>query len=160
MNMKKVIGLILLLISFMTHSQTEKETIDFINAKLRSSYGSMGGIPAIFEIKESTFFDSNEKIYRFDLFIGQPFAVYLINPKNVIEIVEYRARNGNLNLRILNDDYSILQWYIGDENKNWNNEINLVLNSDDLEIRRIKKALKYLFVLNGAVFVNDDLFKD
>lgn len=149
---------ITLLISNLTFCQTKKETVEFLNLKLNSCRSSMSDrlgedIPAIYTLNNP----SNVSV-KFELTIGNPFEVIMIYPLSVIDIIEERAPNGNLNLKIITENKTITSWFVSDQIRTLNSEMKLVLNCPDEDIRKIKKALKHLFVLNGAKLVNEKLF--
>ena len=158
--MKKLF-ILFFLISTITFGQTENETLNFINSKLRScsdTFPDINGneIPTIWSFKK------DNDIFNVNLDIGKPFQRFRLNPKKIIDIVEVKGgSSGNLNLKIIAKDNSIQSWFISDGNKNYSSELKLVLVCPSKsDVNRLKKALKHLFELNGASFSNDELFRD
>lgn len=158
--MKKLF-ILFFLISTITFGQTENETLNFINSKLRScsdNFPDINGneIPTIWSLKK------DNDIFNVNLDIGKPFQRFRLNPKKIIDIVEVKGgSSGNLNLKIIAKDNSIQSWFISDGNKNYSSELKLVLVCPSKsDVNRLKKALKHLFELNGASFSNDELFRD
>ena len=162
--MRKLL-ILLFLTTTVAFSQTESETLNFINSKLRScsdTFPDINGneIPAIWSFKKDR--SSYANIFNVSLDIGEPFQKFTLNPKNIIDIVEVKGGTlGNLNLKIISKDNSIQSWMVSDGNKNYVSELKLVLVCpSNGEVSRLKKALIHLFELNGASFADDDLFRN
>jgi len=145
----------LLFISLHCFSQTEKETVEFINTKFAENYAELIG-PAIWKVNTKTADAKKEIIIT--LSCNGSTTTYLINPKNINSITTYKAPAGNMNIKIISLTNSIKKDAF--KSTSFENEINIVLKGSDEEIIRIKKGLIHLFKLYGSSFANDDLFKE
>lgn len=154
--------ILLFITSTIAFGQTENETLNFINSKLRScsdTFPDRSGneISAVYSFNKAI--NSYDNIF-ITLIIGEPFENFILNPKNVVDILESKSPEGNLNLKIITKNKSIVSWFESNGNKVYSSELKLVLICPDNDVIRIKKGLKHLFELNGASFADDNLFKD
>jgi len=153
--MKKILILLNLLIFSFTFSQSEKETIDFINSKFSTYFGDFNykiekDNAKNFHIKTIYFGFSNNLITDFTYF----------NFKNINSIT---FRKNELNYYAIyinsseNDVKSITQ------GSNYTSSLSVFFIAyktyDVVEVNRFVKALKHLFTLYGSKFSNDELFK-
>ncbi|WP_306642228.1 hypothetical protein [Sanyastnella coralliicola] len=158
-----LLSLGLTLTSTVSLGQTESETLVFINSKLHSCQSSFprpdgSKAPMKWHISKGVF--NQADVFIVELHSDAPISNYKFNAENIIDILETRASNGNLNIRIVDKQSSILHTsYLTDETQ-WVHELNLVLNCEDEEIRRIIKAFRHLAEINGATLPDEELFND
>lgn len=159
--MNKLFLIFTILFANVILGQTENETIEFINGKFRTCSHPFSNIdgsedPTLFTIE--TTWIGGVKLFSISLDIDGPFHMMVFNPKNIIDVVEYRAPDGTLNIKIIDKMGTVLTWFVGDETKKWATEINIVLECSDIETRRLKNALIHLFKINDASLLNNTLF--
>lgn len=161
--MKKIVILFLCFFTIINFSsaQTEKETIDYLNAKF-TAYG-----PIIMGHRLSYFIStpldsiSNKKVIQIDfVYSGEVGGYTKFFSENVTSIENSRAPNGNLNLIIISPKKLIASFVDGDDVEIFEREFKLVFSTTDEEVLKIKKALEHLLKLNGASLIDDNLFKD
>lgn len=161
--MKSFIYLLLILNSMTVYAQTEQETLDFLNSAL-AAYGSdMGFVGDKTKMQISTKIDSrsNKKALQFDFYTSSGLlSTSVVHPEHVNSVIEDRAPNGNLNLKMISPDGLVLKQYPGDTDQTFKYEVRFVLNTSDEEVRRIKKGLLHLLKLNNAPLLNQELFKE
>jgi hypothetical protein len=164
-SIKKTIKKILVSLCFLfvlnSFSQTEKETLEFLNSKLIVfAQPWPDGEPAYYNIR--TGLDINEnKIIIVDYFVNNRLLVnykFHCNHINTISIVENGL--GKLCLYLNSNESLILIQYDPREKETFTNEIRFILNAPQNEFLRIKKAFENLLKLNGAKLTDDNLFKN
>lgn len=165
--MKKLhlLFLLFILITPNSYSQNEKETIDFLNSKLAIHTAPMVDFPMYIVLK--TEFNSQTKrkvIIKETYSSSELFSVEQFYPEHINGIITFRAENGNLCLKIISNKMLIHKAYVERDNlksdEMFISESRIVLSTSDEEVYRIKKAFEHLLKLNGAVQVNDNLFKN
>ena len=145
----------------LSNAQTEKETIDFLNAKLSAFGAPMGNDAVSFRISTPIDSRSNKKIMQIDMIINQRlFQTSKVHAEHITNVETYRPENGNLCLKIISAEGMILKKYDSEDVERFYGDIRLPLLTTDEEVLRVKKALLHLFKLNGAPLIDDNLFKD
>jgi hypothetical protein len=157
----KILLSIFMLLSLESFSQTEKETIDFLNSKLLVYTESFpGDEPAYFNVRKG--FDSNSnKIILVDLFVNNKLlSTEKFHGRDINAVTTIKNGIGNLCIYLNSSEGLILNQFSGQENETFKNEIRFVLKAPENEVSRIKKALEHLLKLNDAKLANDSLFKN
>lgn len=154
----------LLLIAFLfslttaVHAQTESETIDWLNAKVPSLCSDIYGKHLKFRS------GSWELLYGYFTGTDKKSQVYEVNPRDIGNI-STKKFNGGTTITVTSKNKSILlvdyDYYSGAKlagGKYVNTATLDLQTTDDTQVNKVVKALKYLATLNGAKLVNDDLF--
>ncbi len=157
----KNILFILLIIPIIGFSQTEKETIDWINKTLRENQNEFARI-GLTTLEENSAPHPNVIVIH-----GGSFSYsYNFSSNQVSSVKEKRAPAGNYNLMIYFDTSIMSKFHsrnsIGEmevDSTTFVSDINLVLECDEEDINRLKKAFTHYFNLTGGN-INDDLFKN
>ena len=164
--MKIYISIILFSISLISFSQTESETIIFLNTKFNehkvvASFGT-----SFQSIKVEGIDGTPKSITIFTLLKRFPDPdmrfTYKFYPITINSIIAKTAPNGKTkNIIITSEIKNISVWDDVSYQYSKPTDIHpLVLDCDEKEINRIKKALIHLFKNNGATLQADELFKD
>lgn len=158
--MKKTLFSIIFLISFVNlFSQTEKQTIEFLNQMLAIHLNKPFEDSAKMQLKvvkdteEGSVFEF-ETYYNNKLFVTEKF-----NTKNIDAVITFTPID-KLCLKIISSKSLIQEKYPNKSFSNYNSEMRIVLDTTNEEAMRIKKALEHLLKLNGAKLVDKELFKD
>lgn len=159
--MKRIlITSILIITQFITvKAQTEAETIDFLNTMLTSYAASMSENPARIDIQTHQNKDS-EKLFSITLVMGDWISSSFFYPKDINNVIPFRAPNGNLCLKMISLNNQIFHKYSNSDDITFEGEIRIVLRTDDKEVERIKKALIHLLKLNNAPIIDNKLFAE
>ena len=163
---KNIYILTFLFFSFNLYSQTEKETISFLNSMLSvyvSPMTSPGGVDQKGSFKIRTEIDprSNQKILVFELSFDQKlFSVYKVHGKHINGIISDLDPTKYTYLELVSSQGLILRRWAGESEENFINAIRIPLLNSVKEVEQIKKALTHLLKLNGADLPNPNLFKD
>ena len=155
-----------LFFSFNLHSQTEKETITFLNSMLTVYVTPMtapGGADqkTVFKIRTEIDPSSNQKILVFELSVDQKlFSVYKVHGKHINGIISDPDPTKYTYLELVSAEGLILRRWADENEEVFSSEIRIPLINSVKEVEQIKKALTHLVKLNGAVLPNTNLFKD
>lgn len=165
--MKKNIYLFLFFtFSFNLYSQTEKETIEFLNSMLSvyvSPMPSLNGVDqkGSFYIKTEIDHRSNQKVLVFELSFDQElFKVCKVHGKHINGIISDSDPGKYTYIELISSQRLILQRWADESDEFFENELRIPLLNSVKEVEQIKKALTHLLKLNGANLPNTNLFKD
>lgn len=146
-----------------SNAQSEKETIDFLNAKLFTYHKN-----SFKEFSTTIHPRLNKKVIQVNT-VWEPNELIQIDyllPEHKNTVEEFRAPAGNLCLIVKSDKDSFKNQYkredgVGITFGGWNGEIRICLDTtNEEEIIRVKKALLHLFKLNSKEIIKDNLFKN
>lgn len=165
--MKKNIYLLLFFtFSFNLYSQTEKETINFLNSMLSvyvSPMTSPNGVDqkGRFYIKTEIDPRSNQKVLVFELSFDQKlFEVCKVHGKHINGIISDSDPGKYTYIELISSKGLILKRWADESDEFFKNELRIPLLNSVKEVEQIKKALTHLLKLNGADLPNTNLFKD
>lgn len=145
----------------LSNAQSEKETIEFLNAKLSAFGAPMGNDAVSYRLSTPIDSRSNKKIIQIDMIINQRlFQISKVHPEHITNVETYRPENGNLCLKVISAKGMILKKYENEDVERFYGDIRLPLLTTDEEVLRVKKALLHLFKINGSPLIDDNLFKD
>lgn len=158
---KSLTLLCIILISLSTFSQTKDETVDWINQKFIQCKLKIPGLDNTYKIAIKLN-NANEQMIL--LYIPSIKQYYMLNPKDIARVYTERAPNGNLNINLVSKGRKILQ---GTINTNTLEPVdyeivdnfNILLESQDDEINRLKKGIEHLITLLDGKLQEDNLFK-
>ena len=163
--MKKYISLILLCISIASFSQTEIETVNFINTKfnqhkLVASFGTTYQSIEILVIGKAKFINIKSTLERYpdeDITFTCTF-----DPKTVNSIIAKTAPNDKSKNIMISSEIKNIKVWDNTKSKSLNptDFYSLILDCDDNELTRINKALIHLYKICGAKMQSDELFKN
>lgn len=153
--MKKIFIIILLSSLINCYSQSENETIDYLN-KMLSSYTFKINESArmIIKIRESNKRSANlefETYYDNQLFVTEKF-----NTRD-IDCIKTIKPLGVFCIQIVSFKNLIQEKYPDEKNSNYRNELRILLDTNDEEIySKIKKALEHLLTIKGAKLIHNN----
>lgn len=157
MNIRHLPVLIFLICSTFSFSQSENETLSFLNTKLASYSSPLGYSPVVWRF--SSIKDQPKHLMVDMIVSNKPFAKYIIDSEALEEVAPNRAPNGNLCLKLVSPLGLIMKRYT-DEEMELTDNIQLALETSDEEVHRIRRAIIHLLELKGAKFPSDDLFRN
>ena len=152
---------------YIGHSQSEAETISFINTKLSLCGKQMpipGDISAPMTFSLETSSRNGEKIFlmveevHHQSFDG-PFLVHYFNPESIVDISVTKPNDAVISLNITSRDSDIKVTSITGSIE-YVKTYELWLKCPESTVLRIEKAFEHLFEMNGAELISDDLFKN
>ena len=155
---KKLIIASLIFISIHSQSQTESETIDYLNKKLALNSAPMVDEPMYLTVRTG---EDYGKIIIIDSYISNNlFTTKKFHCEQIDGITTFRPANGKLCLRIVSTKGLLKNKYASENVEHYENSMNIPLTCTDEESMRIKKAFEHLFKINGIKQINNDLFKN
>lgn len=166
MTKKTITFLLFFIFSFNVYSQTEKETINFLNSMLSvyvSPITSPSGVDqkGSFYIKTEIDPRSNQKILVFELSFDQKlFSVYKVHAKHINGVISDPDPTKYTYLELVSSQGVILRRWAGESDESFINQIRIPLLNSVKEVEQIKKAITHLLKLNGANLPDSNLFKD
>ena len=148
---------------FPDNTQTEQETLDFLNTAL-----SAHGTDILYEgsktkIQIGTNYDSRtkKKVLQFDFYTPNGLLYSArVQPEHVNTVFEKRALNGNLGLSLICAEGHSLNKFTTDKNSTYCDEVSFVLSTTDEEVRKIRKGVLHLLKLNNAPLLNQKFLKE
>jgi hypothetical protein len=160
--MNKIGKIGILLFCFFTainllNAQSEKETIDFLNAKLFAFEQNPSH-----KINTTIHPSLNKKVIQINGYWNGLFVIYYILPEHKSTVESFRAPNGRLCLKVISNKGALLKRHKREDGVSimLGGEIRFVLDTTEEEILRVKKGLIHLFKLNSGAIIEDNLFKD
>ena len=161
MTKKSLLFILFFTFSLNLFSQTEKETLNFLNSMLSVYVSPMGEQKGSFFIKTEIDSRSNQKVLVFELSFDQKlFSVYKVHGKHINGIISDSDPTKYTYLELVSSKGLILRRWADENEETFNTEIRIPLLNSVKEVEQIKKGLIHLLKLNGAVLPNNDLFKD
>jgi hypothetical protein len=163
---KNIYILSFLFLSFNLYSQTEKETINFLNSMLSvyvSPMSSPNGVDqkGSFNIRTEIDPRSNQKVLVFELSFDQKlFSVYKVHGKHINGLISCPDPTKYTYLELVSSKGLIIRRWADENEEVFSNEIRIPLLNSIKEVEQIKKALTHLLKLNGANLPDTNLFKD
>lgn len=160
--MKKTLTFICILLTIsLSHAQTEKETIDFLNSMFATHMNHFGGMSDL-TIKSELDTKSKNKEFIIEILADNKiFEINRFNAKNINSVITDPSPNDEYRyIELISIKNSILQSYPSSNQSKFINRLRLNFKTSSEELNRIKKGLIHLMKLNGAPFPNQDLFKN